>query len=110
MATTCLQSTVKNTSGATKTFSFLPGHGATLTAGQEKSYTGDITGLIAQKSKRELDSFLAALDAGDIAIVSTPSPLLYDEVDDQTQKLTLANSGLFATDPCWSDSGSSEQL
>lgn len=110
MATTCLQSTVKNTSGSTQIFSFLPGHGVTLTSGEEKTYTGDIVDLVSRKTKRDLDSFLANLESGAISIVSTPAPVLYDETDDISQRLVLDNSTLFATDVCWDDSGSSEAL
>lgn len=110
MATTCLSSTVKNTSGSTKTFSFLPNHGYTLTAGQEKTFVGDIVSLVAAKSGRDLAAFMAALESGAITIVQTPAPIMYDETDDVSQRLALDNSTLFAADVCWDDSGSSEPL
>ena len=110
MSTDCLKSTVKNTSGGTKTFSFLPNGGATLSNGQEKTYVGDIVSLIARKSKRDLDAFVLALDSGAISIVSGPSCILYDEFDDVSQKIGVANSQLFASNPDWIGAGSSENI
>jgi len=62
---------VRNTSGSTMTFSFLPPHGRTLTAGQEYSFAGDIQtrlGTGGRINKRKFDAFKAAILAGNITV------------------------------------------
>ena len=44
--TTCLDTKVRNMTGATTTFGFLPPHGKTLTAGQEYTFFGSLPSLL----------------------------------------------------------------
>ena len=108
--TACVLSTVKNTSASTITFSFLPPHGRTLVAGEEITVFGNILEAIQRgtpvHATRVTNAFTAALDAGTLDIVSTPSPILYDTVDDASRQLVLANKVLYAVDTCWTGSSS----
>ena len=103
--TNCLLSTVKNTSGGTMIFGFLPPHGKTLTSGQEYTVDGNIVEAVIRgervTSKRHLDALKAALAAGYIDIISTPSPVLYDEANDSSHVLDIQGGALFAVDGCW---------
>ena len=105
MATTCLQTLLRNTSGVTKAFSFIPPHGKRLTAGEEISIDGDIWDRI--KTKRQLDALKRAVEAGDIVIVDTPDERHYDETLDMVKVLGVDNGAVTVDDPCegaWSSS------
>ena len=110
----CLYSTVRNTSGVTKRFMGLPPHGRTLEDGEEYSIWGDLLEAIflhgRDAGQRFAASFEALLDSGDLTIVKTPSPILFDDTDDLTQILKLDNGVLYAADPCWTSSPSSLAL
>lgn len=109
--TTCLLSTVKNTSGSTKFFAVLPPHGRTLTSGEEITVFGNILEAIFRgdrtNSPRFSNALRNALDNGDLDIVSTPSPILYDETNDASKRLVLDGGAIYAVDSCWSGSSSS---
>ena len=107
-STTCLYSTVKNTSGVTKTFSFLPPHGRTLDEDDEFSVFGDIRQALGGNQgsehsvkNRDRVSFEQAIARGDLQILQTPSPILIDLDTEESQMLELDGGVLSAVDPCW---------
>ena len=108
--TNCCLSTLKNTSGGSRVFSFLPPHGRTLANAEEITVFGNILEAIqrgtAGTSPRVTDAFLAALDTQQLDIINTPSPILYDTDDDDSRMLALSNDKLFAVDTCWMGSSS----
>lgn len=72
-------SVLSNTSGGTKTFSFIPPHGVRLANNEEVTIFGDISDAIASRSKTNksrIKGFIAALTAGDITILSTPLEII----------------------------------
>ena len=111
MDTSCLYSTVKNTSGVPKFFGFLPPHGRTLAANQEFTVFGDIRHQVGTNQggersvqRRSLVAFENALNAGHLEIVNTPSPVLQDTVTNDPQMLQINDGTLAAQDPCWHNS------
>lgn len=103
----CLYSTVKNTSGGRKKFGFLPPHGRELAANEEFTVFGNITDAVIRMervtSRRNIQALEAALDRGDLEIVTTPAPIL--EADGVSKMLKLTDDlNLTVTDPCWSSS------
>ena len=111
MDTTCLYSVVKNISGGTKTFGFLPPHGRTLAHNQEFAVFGDVrVGLGGNQGgersvqRRANTAFEAAIESGQLEIVSTPSPILQDTVTGLPKMIQSASGSLSAVDPCWHSS------
>lgn len=100
----CLYSTVKNISGKSLQFSFLPPHGVRLDVDEEYTVFGDIIDRF--KTHRGQQAFAAAIDAGLITIVATPSPIFTDTGNGHIKMLTLHNNSLSAIDPCWDTSDS----
>jgi hypothetical protein len=108
-----LYSTVKNTSGTSKIFGFLPPHGRRLADNEEFTVYGDIRQAIANsqrggraESRRDIMAFEAAMQRGDIEVVHTPAPILQDEDTGDVAMLELEGGVLHTTAPCW---GVSEQ-
>ena len=108
--TDCLYSTVKNVSGVTKIFGFLPPHGRELANNEEFTVFGDIRNALGGNQggersvqKRAHDAFDAAVANGDLVIINSPSVLLQDTVTDLTKMLVRANGTLSSVDPCWVD-------
>jgi hypothetical protein len=102
--TECLYSTVQNTSGATRKFSFLPPHGRELADDGQLTFVGHVADAIKRNqfnSKRCEDALIAALEAGDLEIVKTPNPVLFDANNAETKMLRLDSGTLYASDPCW---------
>lgn len=113
--TQCITSTCKNVSGVTRRFSFLPPHGKQLEANEEYTVDGDLVALITCRfeqatAQRYVNALKAALNAGDLTIVSTPSPILYDVAQARSQVLKLDNTGLFQADPCFSTTVASDSV
>lgn len=103
--TDCLYSVVKNTSGGTKKFGFLPPHGRELADQEELTILGNLYDAVTRGDRgaeRNLNALKNALAAEDLAIKSLPNPLLYDEGDDETQMLTVDSGSLVVADPCFS--------
>lgn len=74
-----LYSTVRNTSGRTKLFGFLPPHGVTLDNNEDYVVFGDIRNVVGSNQgvgggvrRREQTALEAAIDAGDLTIIQTP--------------------------------------
>jgi hypothetical protein len=107
--TDCLRSTVKNTSGVAKRFSFLPPNGRLLAIDEEQTFLGTPTEAISRfpgHGKRHLDALERSVLAGELAIVNTPNPILFDPVLDTTSMLVLSGGTLAVEDPCWQASAS----
>ena len=102
----CLYSTVKNISGSTMRFGFLPPHGVQLVDDEEYTVFGNILDRLDSTTKRV--AFAAALDAGYIEIVNTPAPVLVDTVSGLSKALSVAGGDVVSADPCWTDSDISE--
>ncbi len=106
MDTQCLYTTVRNTSGQTRVFSFLGAHGVRLAANETYTVPGDLFSALASKrpSRRAFKAMEAAVRAGHLAIVRTPGVFLYDQTQDQTRMLSLDNGALGSVSPCWESS------
>lgn len=108
MDTNCLYSVVKNTSGATKTFGFLPPHGRTLANNEEFTVFGDIRqnlgsnqGTERSVRRRAEAAFEAAVESGDLQILSTPNLIIKDVDSNDPKMIQSDNNALSAVDPCW---------
>jgi hypothetical protein len=111
MDTSCLYSTVKNVSGGTKIFGFLPPHGRTLANNEEFTVFGDIRqnlggnqGGERSVQRRANAAFEAAVESGDLEVLQTPSPILQDVNTDLPKMFRLASGVLSTVDPCWHNS------
>jgi len=106
--TTCLYSSVKNTSGVRKRFGFLPPHGRELAADEEFTVYGDVREAVIKDERvgcrRHIVAFEAAMARGDIQILNTPSPILLDATTNESKMLQLDGGTLGTTDPCWLNS------
>lgn len=98
----CFETKVRNMTGRTAVFGFLPPHGKRLEAGEEYSFFGDFAALMsAIGSQRKRESFKTAIVAGDIAVVTTPAQHYYDETLDVTKVIDVDNGAVSVADPCW---------
>jgi hypothetical protein len=91
-STSFLYTTLKNVSGTTKRFTFLPPHGRILTADQEITLLGQPAEAITRgkgRGQRHLEAFERSLLNGDLTIINTPNPVLYDPTLDETAILVL---------------------
>ena len=111
MDTSCLYSTVKNISGGAKIFGFLPPHGRELASAEEFTVFGDSRqnlggnrGSERSVHRRDNAAFEAAVEAGDLEIISTPSPILEDVTLEIPKMLKLDSGTLSTVDPCWHNS------
>jgi hypothetical protein len=111
MDTSCLYSTVKNISGTSKIFGFLPPHGRTLAVDEEFTVFGDVRqglggnrGSDRSVSRRDNAAFEASIESGDLEILSTPSPVLQDIATELPKMLQLSSGTLSTVDPCWHNS------
>lgn len=108
----CLQSVVKNISGAVLQVSAWPPHGKTFTIGEEVAFDGDLHSYLNswRKPQRSIDVIYDLLKDGSLQIVSAPNPILYDASVDRTAMLVLDNDALLANDPCFADTEYSSTL
>lgn len=106
--TTCLYTTVKNLTSATRSFGYLGVHGMRLAPLEAVTTRGDLIAKWgATTSNRCFKSLEFDLTNKIISILSTPSVFLYDQVLDIPRTLALSNDVLGIVDPCWESSGSS---
>lgn len=99
--------TVKNISGGTKRFGFLPPHGMELAADEEVAVFGDIREAVNRGDrfgKRWMDALANALENNELDIVNSPAPIFYDETLDNSKILVVDNGAVALDDPCWEDS------
>lgn len=111
MDTSCLYTTVKNTSGVTKVFGFLPPHGRTLANNEEFTVFGNILQLLgvnqgagAGVARRSQAAFEAAVESGDLTVVQSPSQILKDISTGDSKMLQVDGGVIDAVDPCWFNS------
>lgn len=100
MSTTCLYTTLKNTSGARRTFGFIPPHGKTLDDAETVTIFGNILDYLRDNA-RSRKAFETAVDNGDITLVETPSPMLLDATTGNSRILELDNGTLDDIAPCF---------
>jgi len=108
--TSCLYSTVRNTSGVKKRFGFLPPHGWELEAGEQRTVFGNVLESIQRGNgdrdmpRRHIKAFENSINHHEIEIVNTPSPIFYDESADEIKTLIVDGGSLVVVDPCWFNS------
>ena len=106
----CLYSVVKNVSGVTKIFSFLPPHGTTLAADEEYSVFGNILEAVVRgqrwSGRRNQQSLQNSLcnDPPTLQILRTPNVILEDVHNAETKMLIMDRGALAVADPCWDNS------
>lgn len=108
--TDCLYTSVKNVSGAARTFGYLRERGMRLAANEVATVPGDLVGRLgATTSKRKFKALERSLTTNEsLQIISTPALFLFDPVHDRVRQVTLYNEQLGVVDPCWDASGSSD--
>jgi len=100
----CHKSTIRNISGETRTFAFLPGHShKSLADGEERSFNGDVRETISRRSKRGFTAMVNAIEDGRMDILRTPNPIVYDHTADEPRMLKLAGGTVTWVDPCWAN-------
>lgn len=103
----CLYSTVKNVSGGTKKFTFLPPHGRELAANEEFTVLGDIVEAVTRgervTSQRAHNALISATTGATptLEIIKTPNPILFDPVNLYSKMLVIEAGVLGYNDPCW---------
>lgn len=112
--TACLYSSVKNVSGKTMQFPFIPPHGKELDDEEQVSVPGDIRQTILSRTpgrncKRRFDAFVRALGNNDtntayLQLISTPAPVVWDETDEVPMILSGDNGAPLLLSPCWETS------
>jgi hypothetical protein len=103
-----LHTTVKNTSGAVRTYGFLGTHGKRLAANERFTQPGDLVAKLgASKYQRQFKALERSLKTGSLSIVASPAIYLYDEEEDETRELALQGGLLGTVDPAWDSAGSS---
>ena len=99
----CHQTKVRNMTGKTAFFGFLPVRGKRLAPGEEYVFNGDLRQFYAGVTKgRHRKALLAAITGPDpaLVIVSTPSQHVYDDTLDVTKILTVVNGSVTTANPC----------
>lgn len=88
------ESSVKNISGVTMYFPFLPPHGHRLANNETVTYFGDLFTNIGARSggKRKLLAFKAAISDGDLTVVKQPNPIVWDDGVDDTRVIVSVNN------------------
>ena len=105
--TVTTHTTIKNISGGTKRFGFLPPHGMELASDEEVTVFGDIREAVNRGDRfgnRWMTALANALEADELQIVNTPAPIFYDETLDTVKILVVDNGTVALADPCWEDS------
>ncbi len=95
----CRETVVRNESGMTLPFSFLPPHGVTLQDGETFSWPGDLEAAL-QKNLRKLRAYHACLLNGYLVLIQSPSAYIEDEVTHDIKILGIASGSVEVDDPC----------
>ena len=100
--TTCFQTKVRNISGKRLPFSFIGAHGVTLDDGEEYSIDGRVEDYFGanRSNKRKRDAYYRSLQNGLLAVVHTPSEIIYDPTLAEAKILTVVNGAVVVADPC----------
>lgn len=103
----CLFTIVKNVSGGRKHFGFLPPHGRWLDDEEELHVFGDINAAInhgaGHRRKHTQNAFGAAVNDGDLEIVSTNCAIIYDPDNLASYRVGVYNGTVLAQVPDWND-------
>lgn len=104
----CLFSEIECTASTTKIYPFLPrGVKQRLAPGEKVQVAGNILDAVMRNQrvtdKRRLHDFIAAVQAGDLTIVSMPNPIVRDPATGDGKMLRLDASGTewIVDDPCY---------
>lgn len=104
----CLFSTVKNISGATKKFGFLPPHGRELEDEEEITVFGSITSAISRgeyvTDRRHQCALGSAVAEEELAIVASPCYFVFDEADNASYVLDSDEGTPVSRAPTWGSS------
>lgn len=75
------ETVIRNATGGTRFFGFLPPHGKRLANGETFTFPGDLEALLMPVTKRrQRDSYLRALGDGSIQLLKTPTPIHFAAV------------------------------
>ena len=107
----CLYTTVRSLASSQMYFGFLGKHGVSLAAGAQYTVPGNLATVLAtQGSRRKFEGLERAINgftAEDgstinptLVLVSTPAPLFYDPVLEQTKTIQISNGVVRRADPC----------
>ena len=99
---TGLYTTVKNVSGAARTFGFLGAHGKRLANNETYTVPGDLVATLGNAGRggqRKFKSLEKALEVGDLLIVSSPALYLQDEDDNSIDQVKLDDNTLGTKSP-----------
>jgi len=112
---TGLYTTIINTSGVKKKFSFLPPHGRELAAGASLSFPGTLVDIVRRygggpRCQRIVKSIETALKNNLLDVRQTPDVVLYDPTNARSKRLKLNNNILYAADATWEATSSSTSL
>lgn len=91
---------VENISGAPRTFGYLGPRGMRLGTDEVAAIPGDlISTLGAQTSRRKFDALQRSQRNGTLRVRSTPSPILWDAVNEESKALAVQGGVLGLVDP-----------
>jgi len=96
---------VQNTSGATRSFGFLPPHGVELEDDETYEVVGDIFSRL--RNERDRAALEAALVNGDLTIVKTAANIAEDETAGNSKALDVDSGSVVARDVDYEEAGSS---
>lgn len=103
--TTHLFTTVKNPLGHSRSYGYLGKHGRTLPAGARFTQFGDLIAALgvtnSATNKRKADALQRDLLNGKIELISTPAPILRDDMTFDIKALSLSAGALGTVDPSW---------
>ena len=92
-----MHTTLKNTAGVTRIFSFIPPHGKELADNATTVILGEVIPQISTKRARE--AYEDAVKTGELTIVHTPAVLILDDTLANTKQVTLDSGALVVDDP-----------
>jgi hypothetical protein len=102
-----LYTTIQNTSGREIIFSFIPPHGKTMAPQEQLTVAGNLVDRLAAKSSnRQFKAMEAAVSAGLLTIIATPSVFVYDNTKAlgvvlDPQAIGYPGAVLGGVDPTW---------
>lgn len=86
------ETVIRNATGGTRFFGFLPPHGKRLANGETFTFPGNLEALLMSNTKkRQRDSYLRALGDGSLRLLKIPAPVYFDATTDRGQTLTLSD-------------------
>jgi hypothetical protein len=106
----CVFSTVKNISGDTKKFGFLPPHGRELIDDEELTVFGSIYTAISRgeyvTDRRHQDALGVAIAELELEIKESPCLIVHDEGDDASYAIDSVDGAVVTRPPTWGSSDS----